>query len=230
MSNNIPKHIGIILDGNRRWARAQGLPTLSGHRAGLDNVRRIARLAFKRGVHIVTVFAFSTENWKRDAKEVRYLLGLFRRFVKKEAAALGREGVKVKFLGRLGDFSPEVRQEMRDAEKATAKGKAGQCNVCLSYGGRDEIVRAVRKITASGKKGKEITEELISSNLDTAGLPDPDLIIRTSGELRLSGFLAWQAVYSELYFEPKYWPDYGEKDLDKALSAYTKRRRRFGAN
>ena len=226
----IPAHVGIILDGNRRWARSQGLPLLEGHRRGLDNVKVIARQAFKKGVAIMTVFAFSTENWRRDKKEVSYLMRLFRIFIKREVASLAREGVRIKFIGRLSDFDAGMRLEMKRAEKETKSGLKGQLNVCLSYGGRDEIVRAVKKIIKTRKKGQEISESLISQNLDSAGLPDPDLIIRTSGEQRLSGFLTWQSVYSELYFTKKHWPAFSPRDLDIALRDYAKRQRRFGAN
>jgi undecaprenyl diphosphate synthase len=226
----IPAHIGIILDGNRRWARSQGLPPLEGHRRGLDNVKIIARQAFKRGVAIMTIFAFSTENWRRDKKEVSYLMGLFRIFIKREVASLAREGVRVRFFGRLSDFDAGMRLEMKRAEKETKNGLKGQLNVCLSYGGRDEVVRALKKVIKTGKRGREISESLISQNLDSAGLPDPDLIIRTSGEQRLSGFLTWQSVYSELYFTKKHWPAFSPRDLDLALRDYAKRQRRFGAN
>ncbi len=226
---NIPVHVGIILDGNRRWAREQGRPSLMGHRAGLDNIKTIARAAFEKGVQIMTVFAFSTENWHRDQKEVAYLMKLFSSLIKSQTAELARHGIRVKFFGRLADFNQEMRTEMKKTERLTKGGGVGQLNICLSYGGRDEIVRALRKMVRSGVKARDISEETISANLDTAGLADPDLIIRTSGEKRLSGFLAWQSVYSELYFTPKYWPSFTPRDLGVALKHYAKRRRRFGA-
>ena len=225
-----PVHIGIILDGNRRWAKSRRLPTFEGHRRGLDNVRKIAKEVFARGIKIMTVFAFSTENWHRDPAEVSYLLGLFKRFIDRETKALLKNGIKLKFFGRRNDFDKETRLAMKRAEQATRLGKKGQLNVCLSYGGRDEIVRAVRKIAASGKRAGEINEDLISARLDSAGLPDPDLIIRTSGEQRLSGFLTWQAVYSEIYFTHKHWPAFKTADLKAALDDYARRQRRFGAN
>lgn len=228
--NNIPAHIGIILDGNRRWAKEANLPSFEGHRRGFDNIKVIVKQAFKKGVKIVTVFAFSTENWHREKKEVAYLINLFQSFIKIEVLELARVGVKIKFFGRLTDFSAEMYSEMQKAEKMTKDGSAGQLNVCLSYGGRDEIIRAIKKIAKSKKSLEKISEDMISKNLDSANLPDPDLIIRTSGEQRLSGFLTWQAVYSELYFSDKYWPAFSPEDLDLALDEYSKRKRRFGAN
>lgn len=225
-----PSHIGIIIDGNRRWAKARKRPTLVGHRAGLRNVKIVARAAFRQGVKIVTIFAFSTENWQRDQKEVDYLIKLFTTLVKTEIKELIKNDIKVRFFGRAGDFPASMRQAMKEAAKLSSKGKSGQLNVCLSYGGRDEIVRAVKKIIKSGLPAQEIDEEIISRSLDTAYLPDPDLIIRTSGEQRLSGFLTWQSVYSELYFSPKFWPDFGPDDLAAAIFEYKRRCRRFGAN
>lgn len=229
-NSKIPVHIGIILDGNRRWAKEHGRPTLEGHRQGLNNVKTIARQAFKKGVKIMTIFAFSTENWRRDKVEVAYLMKLFRIFIKREVTILSRDGIKVRFFGRLADFDAGMRLAMKKAERETRGGSKGQLNVCLSYGGRDEIIRAVKKIIKSEKSASEVSEELIEKNLDSAGLPDPDLIIRTSGEQRLSGFLPWQAVYSELYFAKKHWPAFGPHDLDIALRDYAKRQRRFGGN
>lgn len=227
LTKNTPKHIGIILDGNRRWAQEKKLSSFEGHRYGLNNIKNITRHAFKLGVEIVTVFAFSTENWQREKKEVDYLMKLFKLFLKKEVTALIKQGIKIKFFGRLNDFSEAMFKEMKKIENLTKDGKNGQFNICLSYGGRDEIVRAVNKLINAKEK---ITEELISKKLDSSGLADPDLIIRTSGEQRLSGFLTWQSVYSELYFTKKYWPAFTKADLELALKEYSKRKRRFGAN
>ena len=226
----IPKHIGIILDGNRRFARARGLPTFEGHRQGFTNLKKIARHAFKSGVEVLTVYAFSIENWKRDKEEVAYLMDLFKIFVNKEVDILSKEGVKVNFFGRREDFDEDLQKSMLRALEKTKNGNKGILNVCLSYGGRDEIVRAFKKILAQGVKVNEIDEDLINKNIDSAGLLDPDLIIRTSGEQRLSGFLTWQSVYSEFYFPKKDWPDFTPHDLDLALEEYSKRQRRFGAN
>lgn len=227
---SIPLHLGIILDGNRRWAKNQNLPSLEGHRRGLDNIRQIARQAFDRGVKIITVFAFSTENWQRDPKEVAYLLRLFRLFIGRESRALFKKGISLKFFGRLRDFDADIRASIKGAEKTTEPGQRGRLNVCLSYGGRDEIVRAVQKIVRDKIPSSKISEATINDRLDSAGLPDPDLIIRTSGEQRLSGFLTWQSVYSEIYFTKKHWPDFRAQDLDAAFSDYARRQRRFGAN
>jgi len=227
--NKKPLHIGIILDGNRRWAKARSLPSFAGHKAGLKNINKIAAQAFKRGVKIMTVFAFSTENWKRSQEEVDYLMSLFGNFIDSESDRLAKRGWKIKFFGRINDFNPGLQKSMKRAEKISQEGERGQLNICLSYGGRDELVRAVQKIISHSKSVQEVNESLISANLDTAGLPDPDLIIRTSGEQRLSGFLSWQSVYSELLFVDKHWPDFNQHDLDAALVEYEKRQRRYGA-
>ncbi|MFA5184417.1 MAG: polyprenyl diphosphate synthase [Patescibacteria group bacterium] len=224
----IPVHVGIILDGNRRWAKAHGLSTLAGHRRGYDNVKKIAAAAFKQGVKILTVYAFSTENWRREKAEVDYLLGLFRMFVGIEIKDLTEQGVRINFFGRRADFAKSLQSGMRRVEAETRDNQAGTLNICLSYGGRDEIVRSIKKVIRAGKRNGQISEELISANLDSAGQPDPDLIIRTSGEERLSGFLTWQSVYSELYFTRKHWPDFNSRDLDKALKEYSRRKRRYG--
>lgn len=228
-NNKLPLHLGIILDGNRRWAKEKGLNTLMGHRSGSDNIKKIAKASFKKGIQVVTVFAFSTENWQREEKELDYLMKLFKSFVTKDTKELQEQGVRIKFFGRLSDFDLDLRKEMTRIEKKTKTNNKGQLNVCLSYGGRDEIVRAVNKAIAKSKGG-EVTEEMINNNLDSKGLADPDLIIRTSGEQRLSGFLSWQSVYSELYFTKKYWPAFDLEDLDIALKEYAKRKRRFGKN
>ncbi len=225
-----PKHIGIILDGNRRWAKSQGRSSLYGHRQGAKNVEKIARAAFSAGVKMLTVYAFSTENWRRDGAEVSYLMKLLSSFIAREAKSLVQAGIRLEFLGRLSDLTPALRQEIAVIRRLTRSGQAGQLNICLSYGGRDELVRAVRQIVRQGVLPAAVTEELVSSQLDTAGWPDPDLIIRTSGEQRLSGFLTWQSVYSELYFSPKFWPEFGPADLELALKEYRRRQRRFGAN
>ena len=227
--NNFPQHLGLILDGNRRWAKEKGLNSLMGHRRGLNNLKKISQAAFKRGVEIVTVFAFSIENWKREEKEVSYLIKLFKTFVKQETRNLPGQGIRIKFFGRLADFDKELRDDIKQLEKESCNNSRAQLNICLSYSGRDEIVRAVNKIIKHNS-GKEITEELINNNLDSRGLSDPDLITRTSGEQRLSGFLTWQSIYSEFYFSQKYWPDFEVKDLDIVFADYAQRKRRFGKN
>jgi len=227
---NIPRHVGLILDGNRRWAKAHGLPSLEGHRRGYDNIKTIADYAFKRGVRILTIYAFSTENWQREKREVEYLLKLFRIFVTKELKIFKKREVKINFFGRRPDFDLNLQAGMKRAEQETKKNTRGILNICLSYGGRDEIVRAVKKIISKKVAAAKISEELIAANLDSAGLPDPDLIIRTSGEERLSGFLTWQSVYSELYFTKVYWPDFKAQDFEIALKEYNRRSRRYGGN
>jgi len=226
----IPKHIGIILDGNRRWAKSKGLPPFEGHRQGFDNLKKIASYAFNRGVGILTVYAFSTENWQRDKKEVSYLMDLFRILVNREVDILAKEGVKVNFFGRLSDFEKDLQESIDKAIDKTKDGNKGILNICLSYGGRDELVRAFKKISSQGIDSQDINEDLISKNIDSVGMPDPDMIIRTSGEQRLSGFLTWQSIYSELYFPKKSWPEFNEQDFDLALEEYNNRQRRFGAN
>jgi undecaprenyl diphosphate synthase len=224
------KHIAIILDGNRRWARAKGLTTFEGHKKGFDNLKKIAKYTFDSNIEILTVYAFSTENWNRDKKEVAYLMDLFRLLVTREVSILDKQGVRINFFGRITDFDKDLQKAMQKAKEKTKNNKKGILNICLSYGGRDEIVRAVQKIIKTGIKTEDITEELISQNIDSAGLVDPDMIIRTSGEQRLSGFLTWQSVYSEFYFPKKDWPDFGTEDVDQAIEEYNKRQRRFGVN
>lgn len=228
LKSDYPRHIGIILDGNRRWAASRGLSKLAGHRAGYKNIKKIALAAFENNVDILTVFAFSTENWRREQAEVDYLLKLFRLMISKEIKTLARKGVRVNFFGRRSDFDQDLQSDMIEAERQTRDNKRGVLNICLSYGGRDEIVRAVRNIIARRIPPVQLTEDLISANLDSAWCPDPDLIIRTSGEERLSGFLTWQSVYSELLFIKKYWPDFTEEDLLKAINEYRRRQRRYG--
>ena len=224
----IPQHIGIILDGNRRWARAKGLPTIEGHRRGFENVKTISKYAFEKGVKILTLYAFSTENWKRSKEEVDYLMDLFKLLVTKEISGLAKQGVKVNIFGRMSDFDKEMIGYIEQAQEKTKNNKKAILNICLSYGGRDDIVRAVNKLISQNIK--TITEEDISQNLDSAGLPDPDLIIRTSGEMRLSGFLTWQSVYSEFYFPEVDWPGFSEVDFDQAIEEFDRRNRRFGGN
>ena len=226
----IPKHIGIILDGNRRWARNKDLPTFEGHRQGFENLKKITLCAFDKGIEILTVYAFSTENWSRDKKEVAYLMDLFRLLINKEINTLAKQGVKVNFFGRREDFADDIQKSMTTALEKTKDGKKGILNICLSYGGRDELVRAYKKISQAGITADQITEDIISQNIDSAGMLDPDMIIRTSGEQRLSGFLTWQSVYSEFYFPETDWPDFSQADLDLAIEEFDKRHRRFGAN
>lgn len=228
MSKRVLKHIGVIGDGNRRWARERGLPTLEGHRRGFQRMKDIGRWCLKRGVKIFTFFAFSTENWNRSKKEVSYLMRLFKLAVTKDINELKREGIKLRIIGDVTELSKDLQVAIKRAEDLTKNNKKGIFNIAINYGGRPELVRAVRKIIDKKIPSKKINQKVIEENLYTAGLSDPDLIIRTSGEQRLSGFLLWQSAYSELYFTPKYWPDFTEKDLDEALSEYSRRERRFG--
>jgi len=230
MEKNIPQHIGIIIDGNRRWAKKRGLPTFQGHKKGFDNLKKISAHVFDKGVKILTIYAFSTENWKRSQHEVDYLMDLIRLLVQREANDLVKRKVKLNILGRISDFDADLQQDIFQAMEKTKNGKKGILNVCLSYGGRDEIVTAIKNIVKDQIKPAQINEKLVSDYLYTSGMPDPDLIIRTSGEQRLSGFLTWQSVYSEFYFPKKDWPSFNTKDLDKALDDFSARHRRFGGN
>ncbi len=222
----VPKSLGIILDGNRRWARAKGLPTFEGHRVGYDNVKTIARAAFDAGVEYVTVYAFSTENWERAKEEVSYLMSLLERAVMSEFEEISKEGVRVRFIGEASRLSATLTTAMRALEEKTKNNSRGTLIVAISYGGRPEIVAAVNKLI---QEGREIVSEAdISGALWSAGIPDPDLIIRTSGEERLSNFLTWQSVYSELYFTPTFWPDFTKEELLTIFEKYAARERRKG--
>ncbi len=225
----IPQHLGIIIDGNRRWARKRNLPTFFGHKKGFENVRKISRYAFKKGVKYLTIFAFSTENWKRDKKEVDYLMKLLKNaFSKKYIEELVKNEVKVNFIGQIKRLPKELRQKIKEVEDLTKKNEKYVFNIALSYGGRADIVEAAKKIIKKGIDVEEINEELFSKFLWTKGMPDPDLVIRAGGEKRISNFLIWQMAYSELYFSKKFWPDFSTNDLDNAFLDYTRRQRRFG--
>ncbi len=230
MKKIIPQHIGIILDGNRRWAKKRKLNTFKGHKNGFENLKKISNYAFDKGVKILTVFAFSTENWKRTKKEINYLLKLFKILVEEESKELKKRGIKLVILGNIDKFDKELKNGIKKATKLTKNGKNGILNVCLNYGGREEILNAIKNIIKNKVKINKINNELINKYLYTKGQIDPDLIIRTSGELRLSGFLTWQGVYSELFFSKKNWPNFKNKDLDKVILEYNKRKRRFGGN
>jgi len=225
---NIPKHIGFIMDGNGRWARKRGLPRLAGHRAGAENLRRVLKACGEFGIRIVTIYAFSTENWGRPKEEVEGLFNLMKEFIDKELDELHRNGVQIRHLGRMDGVPEYLQEKIRYALELTKDNDRLILNVAFNYGGRAEIVDAVRRIVADGVKPEEIDEELISRYLYTAGLPDPDLIIRTAGEMRLSNFLLWQAAYAEYYSTPTLWPDFDEEELYKALLDYSRRERRFG--
>jgi len=228
-TKNIPYHVGIIMDGNRRWAKAKGLPTLEGHRRGYDKVKKVGRWCKDRGVKILTVWAFSTENWKRSEKEVNYLMNLLKFALSKgEINQLHKDGIKVQIIGQKERLSESMQELIKEAEGRTKDNKEGILNLAISYGGRADILEAIKKIINKNTPAGQVTEEIMDQNLWTAGMPDPDLIIRTSGELRTSGFLTWQSAYSELYFCQNHWPDFSEKDLDEAFADYARRQRRFG--
>lgn len=222
------RHLAIILDGNRRWAKAHGLPTLEGHRRGYDNVKTIGLACLDRDISHLTVFAFSTENWTRSTEEVGYLMDLLLTALTKEVDFYMSHGIRLRIVGGRQGLSEKLIAAIDAAEEKTASGTAGQLNLCINYGGRAEIVDAARRLVAEGKKAEEITEESLGAAMWTSGLPDPDLVIRTSGEQRLSGFLTWSGVYSEILFIEKHWPDFNETDLDAAIEEYAKRERRFG--
>jgi undecaprenyl diphosphate synthase len=224
--NSVPQSIGIILDGNRRWAKEKGLPTLEGHRAGYENVKTIARAAFSKGVKYVTVYAFSTENWKRTEEEVSYLMNLLAHAVKKDLEELTKDDISVRFIGELDRLPDGLGKVARELEEKTKNNDRGTLTVAISYGGRAEIVSAVNKLLRERKE--VISEEDLSSAMWAHDIPDPDLIIRTSGERRLSGFLTWESIYSELFFTKTYWPDFSEEELTKILDEYASRERRHG--
>ena len=231
---SLPKHIAIIMDGNRRWAKAKGMPASFGHKEGAKTLEKIVRYANKIGLKYITVYAFSTENWKRTEEEVKALMFLFQSYLNDYAKRADSENIKVQFLGDRTVLSQAMQKSMKECIEKTKENTGITFNIAINYGGRDEIVRAVKNICAKVKTGsiniENIDEEIISQNLYTESMPDPDLVIRTSGEMRLSNFLPWQSVYSELLFVDKNWPDFSEEDLNKAIEEYQKRTRKFGAN
>ena len=226
---NIPYHLGIIMDGNRRWAKANGLPTLEGHRRGYDRVKKIGQWCKKRGIKVLTLWAFSTENWGRSKAEIDYLMNILKfALSKNEINQLHKDGIKVRVIGQKERLSKDLQKLIKETEGRTKNNKEGILNLAISYGGRADILQAIQKIVNKKIPADQITEETIDQNLWTAGLPNPDLIIRTSGELRTSGFLTWESAYAELYFCQKHWPDFTEEDLDKAILDFQNRQRRMG--
>jgi undecaprenyl diphosphate synthase len=223
------RHLAIIPDGNRRWAKARGLPSLEGHRRGYENIKTFAHLCFDRGIRMLTVFAFSTENWKRTEQEVSYLMGLLRLALEKDTDGYIKRGIRLKIIGLRADLPDGLKEAIETAEARSSRGTRGQITICLNYGGRAELLEGIKRLLEEGLRPQDVTEEKISSVLWTAGLPEPDLIIRTSGEQRTSGFLTWSGVYSELLFDERHWPDYDAVALDAALAEYARRQRRFGA-
>ena len=231
---NMPKHIAIIMDGNRRWAREQGKPAGFGHKAGAKTLKKIVRYANKIGLEYITVYAFSTENWKRSEEEVKGLMTLLQNYLDEYSKRADSENIKIKILGDITVLSQNMQKSIINCMERTKNNTGITFNIALNYGGRDEIVNAVKNIATQVKNNnleiESINEEIIANNLYTAGQPDPDLLIRTSGEIRLSNFLPWQLVYSEFLFIDKNWPDFTEEDLDNAIVEYQKRTRKFGAN
>jgi undecaprenyl diphosphate synthase len=233
-TKGLPRHIAIIMDGNGRWATKRGLPRTAGHKAGAETFRRIATHCKNLGVEYLTVYAFSTENWKRSADEVGAIMGLLKRYLLEAVDTMEKDHIRLRFFGDMGPIAPELQALAHKTDEISDQLAPGdfQANICLNYGGRDEILRAVRQFTqdcAEGKrKPEELNEALFSTYMDSAGIPDPELIIRPSGELRLSNFLLWQCAYSEFYFTDALWPDFDEAELDRAIASYQARDRRFG--
>jgi undecaprenyl diphosphate synthase len=226
--SRIPHHLGIIMDGNGRWALARGLPRLAGHRAGTENIRRVLEACVEFGIKVLTIYAFSTENWGRPQEEVRGLMHILSEYIQREVSELHRNGVQLRHSGRLAGISDEMQEQIRDALELTKHNDRIILNVAFNYGGRAEIMDAIRRLLSDGVAPEQVDEALINRYLYTAGLPDPDLIVRTGGEMRISNFLIWQAAYAEYYATPTYWPDFDRDELYRALQAYAQRDRRFG--
>ena len=223
--SRLPRHIAIIMDGNGRWAKKRGLPRTAGHKAGAETFRKIALYCKALGVEYLTIYAFSTENWKRPADEVSTLMSLLKKYMQEAIDTMERDQMKLRFFGDLSALSPELQALAHKANEVADRVEGFQANLCINYGGRDEILHAARECAAAGE---EMTEENLERHLYSAGIPDPELIIRPGGELRLSNFLLWQCAYSEFYFCDTLWPDFGERDLDEAIVAFQQRDRRFG--
>ncbi|MBM4423526.1 MAG: isoprenyl transferase [Chloroflexi bacterium] len=228
LPENIPAHVAIIMDGNGRWAKQRGLPRVAGHRAGTENLRRVIEACVEFGIRTLTIYAFSTENWRRPAEEVNGLMTIFEDVIDRELPQLNKNGVQLRHIGKLEGLKPAFAQKVREAIQATSHNSTLILNVAFNYGGRSEIVEAVRRMVAEGLPADSITEEALAAHLYTGGQADPDLIIRTSGEMRVSNFLIWQGAYSEYYVAPAYWPDFDKEQLRLALEEYANRNRRFG--
>lgn len=230
--DRLPRHIAIIMDGNGRWAQKRGLPRTAGHAAGSETFRKIATYCKNLGLDYLTVYAFSTENWKRSADEVRAIMALFDKYLHEAIDEMEQDHIRLKILGDLGRISPSLRALIAKTDEISTHYDGFQANICVNYGGRDEIVRAARQFAQDCVDGKarpeDLTETIFGGYLYTAGIPDPELIIRPSGEIRTSNFLPWQSAYSEYYFTDALWPDFDEAELDRAIAAYQARDRRFG--
>jgi undecaprenyl diphosphate synthase len=224
----IPRHVAIIMDGNGRWAIQRGLPRLAGHRAGTENLRRVIRTTVEFGIKYLTIYAFSTENWGRPPEEVQGLMRILEDVIDKELRELHKEGVQLRHIGRLERLAPTLQEKVLDAMDLTKQNDRLIMNIAFNYGGRDEIVQAIQRIIKDGIPAEAVTDELVGQYLYTAGVPDPDLIIRTSGELRVSNFLIWQAAYSEWYITPTFWPDFDKAEYRRALETFANRDRRYG--
>lgn len=232
--NNLPEHIAIIMDGNRRWAKEHNVPIQMGHKEGAKTIEKIVEYANQIGLKYITVYAFSTENWKRSQEEVSWLMQLLQNYLDEYSKRADTQNIRIRVLGDMTALNQGLQNSIADAIERTKNNTGTSFNVALNYGGRDEIVKATQKIAKQVQDGvlsiEDINEEVLSNNMYTYDMPDPDLMIRTSGELRTSGFLMWQLAYTEFLFVDKYWPDFTEKDLDDAIEAYGKRKRKFGAN
>ena len=227
----IPRHVAVIMDGNGRWAKKRGLPRTAGHAAGSENFRKIATYCKNIGMDYLTVYAFSTENWKRPPEEVGTIMRLLKRYLNEAVETMERDRIRMKVFGNVEALPEELRNLVAKTDEISSHYQGFQANICLNYGGRDEIVAAAKKYAAdlaAGKISGDLTEELFSGYLYSAGIPDPELIIRTGGEQRISNFLLWQCAYSEFYYTDTFWPDFGPEELDRAIAAYNARDRRFG--
>lgn len=224
----VPQHVAMIMDGNGRWAIKRGLPRLAGHKAGTENLRRVIRNTVEFGIKYLTIYAFSTENWGRPTEEVQGLMFILQDVIDRELNELHKEGVQLRHIGRLEKLDPKIQKKVLKAIDLTKENDRLILNVAFNYSGRDEIVYAIQKIISAGIPAEDVTDQLVNQYLFTAGVPDPDLIIRTSGELRLSNFLIWQTAYSEWYISPKFWPDFDKEEYGRALESFGHRDRRFG--
>ena len=225
----VPRHIAFVMDGNRRWAKQRHLPAIAGHRAGVETIRRTVKAARERGVEYVTLYSFSTENWKRGDDEVGALMALLEETIRRETRTLVEDGVRLRVIGRLDELSERSQDAIAQAVRATDAGTKGTMTIAFNYGGRAEIVDAVRAIVREGLPPEQVDEAAIASRLYAADHPDPDLLIRTGGELRVSNFLLWEVAYAEMWATDVLWPDFSVDDLDRALASYASRERRFGA-
>jgi len=225
---NIPRHVAIIMDGNGRWAKKRGLPRIAGHRAGTENLRTMIRASAEFGIEYLTLYAFSTENWSRPKAEITGLMNILSDVIDREMAELNKEGARLMHIGHLDGLSKTLQEKVRHAINLTKDNKGITILLAFNYGGRDEIIHAIKHILADGVTEEEVNVELVSKYMFTKDIPDPDLVIRTSGEQRTSNFLTWQTVYSEWYFPDVYWPDFNKEELRKALQDYSDRERRFG--